>query len=142
MTYHQKGFDLKKILRYSALSLVFVAVAGYSLHTMRDYVFGVNLQIYGISDGQTLTEPKVSLRGNAKNLKALTVNDRMIGIAHDGTFKDNILLLPGYNIVSIKGDDKFGNTIEKNYHVFLKNISEHATALSSESMAIENGAEN
>ena len=121
--------NFKKILMFSSIGLLFGIIVVYSFFKMKDVIVGVELNVSGIVDGQTLDTPKIDIHGNAKNIKTVTINDRLITIAQDGSFNDTVLALPGYNIVSIKGDDKFGKHIAKNYHVFLKNDQTAMTAL-------------
>ncbi len=105
-----------------------MVIGVYSALKMRDIIWGVDVVVRGVTDGETVTNQKITLEGNARNIEILTINDRIIGVGENGEFRDSLLLSPGYNIVSIKGDDKFGKHIRHEYHVVYK--QDPSTALS------------
>lgn len=68
-------------------------------------------------DGANTTESVTHISGNARNAIHLFLNGREISIDQKGNFEETIALLPGYNVVSIVGEDKFGNTDLKIYQL-------------------------
>jgi len=68
-----------------------------------------------IVDGSTMTNNILNITGNAKNALDLTLDGREISIDQQGNFNETIVLLPGYDIITIKAEDKFGNIDEKDY---------------------------
>ncbi len=125
---HTIAYNFKKILLTSIGVGLFVVIGIYTVLKMKDVIWGVDVVVRGVVDGETVTEPKITLEGNARNIKLLTINDRIIGVGENGEFRDSLLLAPGYNIVSIKGDDKFGKHIRHEYRVVYK--QDPSTALS------------
>lgn len=107
--------DAKKILKVSLFSLFFVFIIVYAFFTSRDLIFGVKVTNVNIVDGSKVTESALEIKGNARNAINLTLNGREISIDKEGNFNETIILLPGYNVISIKAKDKFGNVDEKNY---------------------------
>jgi hypothetical protein len=63
----------------------------------------------------------------ARNASELTIDDRAVETDQDGNFKEPLILLSGYNIITIKADDKFGKHLEKKYRVVLEESSPPAT---------------
>ncbi len=122
------AYNFKKILLTTIGVGLFVVIGVYSALKMRDIIWGVDVVVRGVTDGETVTNQKITLEGNARNIEILTINDRIIGVGENGEFRDSLLLSPGYNIVSIKGDDKFGKHIRHEYHVVYK--QDPSTALS------------
>jgi hypothetical protein len=57
----------------------------------------------------------LEITGVAKNAINLTLDGREISVDQQGDFDETIALLSGYNIISLKAVDKFGNIDEKNY---------------------------
>ena len=57
----------------------------------------------------------LKVSGVAKNATKITLDDREISMDQKGNFNETISLFPGYNIVKIYAQDKFGNIDEKNY---------------------------
>jgi hypothetical protein len=49
------------------------------------------------------------------------LNDRQIFVDKDGTFNEELLLSPGYNVWTIQAKDKFGRIVTKKIElVFIK----------------------
>lgn len=107
--------DFKKILKISLLSLLFIFIVIFAFYQSRDLIFGVKIKNVNIIDGQKVTDNILKITGNAKNAKILTLNDRVISIDQEGNFDETIALLSGYNIITIKAKDEFGNSDEKDY---------------------------
>ncbi len=122
------AYNFKKILLTTIGIGLFVVIGIYTVMKMKDVIWGVQVTVRGVIDGETVTEPKITLEGNARNIEVLTINDRVVGVSEDGEFRDSLILSPGYNVVSIKGDDKFGKHISQQYRVVYK--KDPSTALS------------
>ncbi|MBU1728023.1 hypothetical protein KKA39_01830, partial [Patescibacteria group bacterium] len=112
--------NAKKILKIFFISVFFIFIIIYAFFRSKDLIFGVKIKNVNIVDNSKLTESIVKITGNAKNAINLTLNDREISIDQTGNFEETIALLSGYNIVSIKAEDKFGNSDEKNYKLMLE----------------------
>lgn len=107
--------NAKKILKIILLSLFFLFIIIYAFFTSKDLIFGIKIKNVNIIDNSKVTENIIKITGNAKNAIKLTLNDREISVDQKGNFDETITLLLGYNIISIKAQDKFGNNDEKNY---------------------------
>lgn len=114
-----KMISFKKKLKIGTLTLLFLIVGVITFINTKDIIYGTNIKITNVEDGQTFTEPFIKLSGVAKNFKNLSINDRKIFTDQTGIFNENLLLLPGYNIITIKGEDKFGKTRQKVYQLIL-----------------------
>ncbi len=78
---------------------------------------GVVLSVTGVTDGETVTDGTLHISGTAKNASSLSLDDRPIVIDLAGSFEEQLLLEPGYNIISMKAEDRFGKKTEKIFHV-------------------------
>lgn len=107
----------KKIIKIIVLSLFFLFIIVYAFFRSSDLIFGVKIRNINITDGAKVTEEVLNIVGNAKNAKNLTLNGREISIDKDGNFTETIVLLPGYNIITVEAMDKFGNTDKKDYKI-------------------------
>ena len=112
-------YDFKTKLKIGFIVLLFLVVGFYAFLKTKDLVYGIRINVDNIKDGETFTEPFIKIIGTAKNAKNLTLNDRKIYIDQNGVFNENLLLLPGYNIITIKGEDKFGKIKQKSYQLLL-----------------------
>lgn len=105
----------KKILQIGMLSVFFLFLAVYAFWGSHNLIFGIKIKNVNISDGSKTANSIINITGNAKNAINLTLNGREITINEAGDFNETIALLSGYNIVTIKAQDKFGYSDEKNY---------------------------
>lgn len=112
--------DSKKIIKISLISVFFILILGYALFVSKDLIFGVKIRDVNLIDGATLTESVQKVSGNARHAIHLTLNGREISINQAGDFRETIALLPGYNIITIRAEDKFGYVDEENYKLILK----------------------
>ena len=101
-------------------AFLFLIILSYTYYKTRDLLRGVVLNIGGVTNGESFTEPLVKIEGSAKNATILSINDREISVDKDANFQESLLLLPGYNILTIKAQDKFGKKAEKDYQLYLK----------------------
>jgi hypothetical protein len=107
--------DAKKIFKIASLSIFLLFIIIYAFFISKDLIFGVKIKDVNIIDGARITDNIIKITGNAKNAVNLTLNDRIISIDQQGNFNETIALLSGYNIISLKAKDEFGNSDEKNY---------------------------
>ena len=107
--------DAKKILRISLVATLFLVILVLVFFNSRELVFGVKIKNLNISDGMKFSGSILKLSGTAKNATVITLDGREISVDQAGNFNETITLLPGYNVVDIKAQDKFGNVDEKNY---------------------------
>ena len=107
--------DVKKIVKIGSLVVFFLFIVIYSFFRAKDVILGVKIKDVNLIDGTKVTENIVRITGNARNAVNLSLNDRIISVDQQGNFDETITLLSGYNIVTIKAKDEFGNSDEKNY---------------------------
>ena len=117
--------NIKKIVKIVGFSIFFLLIVVYAFFRSKDLIFGVkirNVEINGLpaQTGATIPSNIVEITGVAKNAIDLTLDGREISIDQAGDFKETIALLPGYNIINIKAQDKFGKVDEKNYQLVYK----------------------
>ena len=109
--------NFKKIVKIAGLSVFFILIIAYAFFISKDLILGVKIKNVNIVDGATIKEDAAKLIGNAKNAINLTLDGREISVDQTGNFNETIALLPGYNIISIRAQDKFGYVDEKNYKI-------------------------
>jgi len=112
--------DAKKILKIALVSIFFLLIVIFAFINSKDLIFGVKIKNVTIDNISAETVAKstnnvIEIKGITKNAVKLTLNGREISIDKDGNFNENIALQNGYNIITIKAEDKFNNIYEKNY---------------------------
>lgn len=96
------------------LSIAVLALVGYN---MRDRILGTPLIITTAQNGSTVSSATLPIAGIAKHARELLINGRAVTVDREGSFSDEILLSPGYNIVEVALKDQFGNQKVKTYQL-------------------------
>ena len=114
--------NTKTIVKVTGLSIFFLLIIVYAIFNSRAIIFGVkikNIEIDGVAiqNGATITSNTIEITGVARNAVDLTLDGRDISVDQKGDFDETIALLPGYNIINLRAQDKFGNVDEKNYQL-------------------------
>ena len=113
-----KNNDLQTHLRTVTTTLIILLVVGYALFQARNLIQGPVITILSPENGSTVTESLVEVRGIARNIIGIKFNDRDIVMDEDGHCSEQLLLAPGYTIMSILARDRFGRTTSKSLELF------------------------
>lgn len=112
----------RRQINLTIIVVICLFVLLYSLYEARNLLKGPNLVISVPEKNYISTKNSVlDIRGNAKNILSLTVNNRPILITPEGDWSDKLLLLSGYNRIAITAKDKFGREEIKIIEVVLTN---------------------
>jgi len=100
----------------SCLSLfVFIAVFAY---------FKMNFIMKGVQIVASINKNNnssiVEIKGKAPNAIHINLNGREIFIEKDGSFNEQVALLPGLSVITIDAQDKFGKFANKKFEVIYK----------------------
>jgi hypothetical protein len=107
------------IIRISVVSLLMAIIVGYSVFQAWKLISGPIIDVYTPQNGATYNSTLIEIDGRAKNIAYINLDGRQIFTDKDGYFSEKILLLPGYNIVTISATDKFGAKTEKKLELVL-----------------------
>ena len=97
-----------RYIRIGVGALLGLIILGYGASKSVNLIVGPQLQIESPTNGETVREPFLIIKGSAKNVAFLSLNDKQIFIDDQGDISDQILLYEGYNIITAKAKDKFG----------------------------------
>ncbi len=112
--------DTKKIIGRILYGLLFLFIIVYGFYRSSDLIFGVKIQNVNIENWTTYNGSVLPVTGNARNATLLTLNGREISIDQQGNFEETIALISGYNIVTLRAEDKFGLSDEKIYKLMYR----------------------
>jgi hypothetical protein len=113
---------LSTIVAISSILILFIFIFYYAYFRTKDIVRGVSIDTVNIVNGETYTDSYLPITGTAKNAAVISLDGREITVSQSGEFADALLLLPGYNIVSLSAKDRYGHEVSKNYQVYYKLI--------------------
>ncbi len=98
----------KKIKFLFAFSIILL-VAIYGYHQSKNLFAGPGIVIISPKPFNTIYEDLITVRGTAKRAILLTLNDQQIFTDSNGYFEEQLLPPKGYNIITVKAKDSFGN---------------------------------
>lgn len=114
--------DTKRIV----LTLVAMLFVSYGLYQMHDAIWGSNFKL---ANDMTTVDSIYTLEGRAPKTQLLVVNGRDISVDTEGAFKEPIVLLPGYNVITVARTDFFKNTKTQTVTLYYKPETHEAVAL-------------
>ncbi len=97
------------MVRFGLIVLIILGFAGYVLWQSRLLLGGPTLELLKEPPYQNTT-PTVTVEGIARNIVEITINDLPILTDEQGYFTQDVVLTPGYTIVSIEAKDRYGRT--------------------------------
>lgn len=111
-----RGFYLK----ISTIALSFVLLVVYFIFGAQFYILGPELFIVKPSNGDTVNDSFLVIKGNVSRAALLWINDQAIIADKNGVFEESLLLSKGYNIIGVTAKDKFGRYVNKKLEIVLK----------------------
>ena len=105
--------DGKLILKTLFIAFFVLIIVGYGIFQSQKIISGPKITIESPTTGQVLTKSDIDISGVATNISAIFLNDRPIFIDESGKFSEKLMLYPGYNIIKLRAEDKFGSQVEK-----------------------------
>jgi hypothetical protein len=115
-----RDIPVKKIAGLVVSILFFALIIFYGLFRSRDVLLGIRLDVYDITSGQSVTERVLDLKGLSAHAVKVTVNGQTALLAEDGNWKNTVILLPGYNVITVIAVDKFDKSVSKELVVYYK----------------------
>lgn len=117
----------KKIAIGTTLFLVGLFVMSRVTPVLRD----AHVVLQTLPEQTELTSPILDISGKAIHAKTLSLNGTPIVTMPDGTFKQTVLLSPGYNSLTFDTVGSLGKTKKQTHAIVLKELETGAFAVSS-----------
>ena len=109
---------MKKFLCILALALLM----GYGLFEARRIIAGPLIVIEMPQEGSATSSMAVVIRGVARNIAFLTINDRPAFTDEEGRFFERVSAPPGYTVFTAQGKDRFGRSNKAYVHITILNF--------------------
>ena len=109
MSRRETKFYLKAII----ITVFLIILFGYGIFEVWNYATGPKIFVTSPPNGSVVSESLITIIGQGKNTKQITLNDRPIVTDETGRFSENILLSYGYNVLELKAEDRFGKKTEE-----------------------------
>lgn len=104
--------NTKLILKIAGAIIGIVIIVGYGGFAFRDLLRGPHITITEPTNGETYSTSTIPVKGVASLVQKITLNGQPIVIDEHGNFSEIIVLLPGYNRISLVGEDRLGHITE------------------------------
>lgn len=116
MSRRETKFYLKAIV----ITLFLICLFGYGVFEIWDYATGPKIILSSPTNGSAVSESLISIAGQGKNTKEITLNGRPIVTDEAGNFNEKILLSYGYNVLELTAHDRFGKQTEQELQIVYK----------------------
>lgn len=100
--------SFKLLLKTSIAVIFIVTLIFYSYTKSKNLISGPSITILSPENGSPTTSGAITIKGIARNISAIQLNDRPIFIDEQGNFNELVVLADGYNAFRLNAKDKFG----------------------------------
>lgn len=94
-----------------------VGFIGFATYRFLPLMHGVDFKLDS-EIPQISTVPLFTLSGSIPHASTLSINGRGVPLSRSNQFRDSVLLLPGYNVITLDAEDKFGKERSHIVHVY------------------------
>jgi hypothetical protein len=120
VTKFQKMKNPKTYLKFTIVGIFIITIFGYAFFQARNIISGPIIKIHAPLNGASFNNSLIKIKGIAKNISYISMNDRQIFTNENGEFGEKLLLSDGYNIITIKAEDRFGRKTESKLELIYK----------------------
>ena len=113
-------FSSQTYVRFILIALAILVAGSYVLFQTRNLLRGPVIKITTPKNGEAVSQKLVEIQGVARNIVEIKLNDRDIVIDENGHFSEQLLLAPGYTIMSLSARDRFGRTTSRSLELFYR----------------------
>lgn len=117
------------MLQWVLLGIGITIVLGYSFFALKGFVEGPRIELATPMSGFSTTTPVIEVSGRALRTSVFTLNDSPIPLDLQGNFNEHIVLALGYNVLSVKAEDRYKRSTEQKLEIILlPTLTETATS--------------
>ncbi len=109
-----------KTLGLGVGTILFLLVAGYLAYQLHFLISPPSLAVFEPASDSIAGNSVLMVRGEVESTAKLTINGQMIYVDKDGSFKQEVILSRGLNVIRIEAANRFGKTNSIVRQVMLK----------------------
>ncbi len=98
----------KLSVRITIAIVILLGIGGYTFYEFRNLLLGPVIVVETPASGSETNTPVTDIKGHAKNITRISMNDRDITVDAQGDFEEKFVLSQGNNIIKLAGVDRFG----------------------------------
>ncbi len=99
----------------------------YGVFNARKLIEGPQIEVFEPTSGVEMRTNPISIKGVAKNITFLSLNEKPIAIDTAGIFEEKLLLSPGYNTIRIYAKDRFKQDTVKEIKIYYNDNHQSTT---------------
>ncbi len=107
----------KRLLKFAVIALLFGFIALYAFYQARGIIAGPTIFLDEPENGMTTSLAVITVSGTILRSDFITLDGRFISVDLEGHFSERLLLMKGYNILTIKASDREGREAEKTIEI-------------------------
>ena len=111
--------EMRGIIIKVLAGLGIAVVLGYSLFALSDFIQGPQIVLSSPLNGFSTTTPLITIAGVAEHSSDLLINGLVVPLDLEGNFQEQLILAPGYNIMTVAAKDHYNRTVEKKLEINL-----------------------
>jgi hypothetical protein len=112
----KKGFNIRLFVIVASVLLL----VSYGIFNARNLIIGPTIEIFSPAKDMETSENVMDIKGQAKNVTSISLNEKPISVDTEGLFEEKLLLSPGSNIIEIKARDRFKKETLKTITIYYK----------------------
>lgn len=112
----KEGFNVRLFVIIASVLLL----VSYGIFNARDLIMGPAVEIFSPTGNTETAENTIEIKGQAKNVTFISLNEKPISVDTEGLFEEKLLLSPGSNIIEIKARDRFKKEVVKIIKIYYK----------------------
>jgi len=112
----QSGFNVRLFV---IILSVFLLIC-YGIFNARNLIIGPTIEIFSPTKDMETEENTIIVKGQAKNITFISLNEKPISVNMEGLFEEKLLLSPGFNTIEIKARDRFKKETQKIIKIYYK----------------------
>lgn len=98
--------------KITLVSIVVVTLGFFIFNNSKLFFAGPQIEIFSPENGSSFDDPVIEIKGQARNISFISLDDRAIFIDEGGNFREKLLLNPGISIIKMYARDKFERETE------------------------------
>ncbi len=110
----KSGFNVKLFVIWMSILML----VSYGFFNARNLIMGPTLEIFTPAKDTETANNVLVVKGRAKNITFISLNEKPIFVDTDGLFEDKLLLSPGSNLIEVKAKDRFQNEVVKTVKIY------------------------
>lgn len=114
---------MRELIKNVVLFIAVFTLVFFTIFELRKVIVGPVISISYPYDGYSTSTSTITLKGEAKNIAFIYLNNRQIFVERNGAFEETIALFPGYNIIELVARDRFNSETMERVRVIFKNPS-------------------